>query len=141
VVFLSLQANTGIIIIIMSIVPLGTYVVYKSSLAFSAPGEKLDITPAVLPTFVQCSTSPRISWPTPSSCTLWIPLQSCLTWFTIIFTECMSNPAKFALSYLLIDVEYLDSTFKLGHYRFLPNSNSSSSFTYHPIVDVIWSGY
>jgi hypothetical protein len=47
-----------IIIIIMSIVPLGTYVVYKSSPAFSTPGDKPEITPAVLPTFIQCSSSP-----------------------------------------------------------------------------------
>jgi flagellar basal body-associated protein FliL len=47
-----------IIIIIMSVVPSGTYVVYKSSPAFSAPGDKPEITPAVLPTFVQCSSSP-----------------------------------------------------------------------------------
>jgi hypothetical protein len=49
-------------------------------------------------------------WPIPCSCTLWVPLQSCLARFTIIFTECVSNPAKFALSYLLIDV-YLTSHF------------------------------
>jgi hypothetical protein len=42
-----------IIIIIMSIVPLGTYVVYKSSPTFSVPGDKPEITPAVLPTFIQ----------------------------------------------------------------------------------------
>jgi hypothetical protein len=47
-----------IIIIIMSIVPSGTYVVYKSSPNFSAPGNKLEITPAALPTFIQCSSSP-----------------------------------------------------------------------------------
>jgi hypothetical protein len=47
---------------------------------------------------------------TPCSCTLWVPLQSCLARFTIILTECVSNPAKFALSYLLIDV-YLTSHF------------------------------
>jgi hypothetical protein len=35
-------------IIIMSILPSGTYVVYKSSPAFSAPGNKPEITPAVL---------------------------------------------------------------------------------------------
>jgi hypothetical protein len=39
----------------MSVVPLGTWVVYKSSPAFSVPGDKPEITPAVLPTFVQCS--------------------------------------------------------------------------------------
>jgi hypothetical protein len=47
-----------IIIIIISIVPLGTQVVYKSSPAFSAPGDKPEITPSVLPTFIQCSSSP-----------------------------------------------------------------------------------
>jgi hypothetical protein len=35
----------------MSVVPSGTQVVYKSSPTFSAPSDKLDITPAVLPTF------------------------------------------------------------------------------------------
>jgi hypothetical protein len=64
------------------------YVVYKSSPAFSVPGDKPEITPAVLPTFVQCSSSPWIPWPTPSSCTLWVPLQSCLARLTIILTEC-----------------------------------------------------
>jgi hypothetical protein len=43
-----------IIIIIMPIVPLGTQVVYKSSPAFSVPGDKPEITPDVLPTFIQC---------------------------------------------------------------------------------------
>jgi flagellar basal body-associated protein FliL len=47
-----------IIIIIMSVVPLGTWVLYKSSPAFSAPDDKPEITPAVLPTFIQCSSSP-----------------------------------------------------------------------------------
>jgi hypothetical protein len=42
----------------MSVVPLGTQVVYKSSPAVSVPGDKPEITPAVLPTFVQCSSSP-----------------------------------------------------------------------------------
>jgi hypothetical protein len=37
----------------MSVVPLGTQVVYKSSPAFSVPGDKPEITPAVLPTFIQ----------------------------------------------------------------------------------------
>jgi hypothetical protein len=37
------------IIAIMSVVPLGTQVVYKSSPAFSAPSDKPEITPAVLP--------------------------------------------------------------------------------------------
>jgi hypothetical protein len=55
---------------------------YKSSPAFSVPGDKPEITPAVLPTFVQFSSSPWIPWPIPSSCTLWIPLQSCLARFT-----------------------------------------------------------
>jgi hypothetical protein len=32
----------------MSIVPLGTQVVYKSSPAFSVPGDKPEITPAVV---------------------------------------------------------------------------------------------
>jgi hypothetical protein len=36
-----------IIIIIMSVVPLGTQVVCKSSPAFSASGDKPEITPAV----------------------------------------------------------------------------------------------
>jgi hypothetical protein len=66
----------------------------------------------VLPTFVQCSSSPWVPWPTPRPCTLWVPLQSCLARFTIILTECVSNPAKFALSYLLIDV-YLTSHFPI----------------------------
>jgi hypothetical protein len=44
-----------IIIIIMSVVTLVTWVVYKSSPAFSVPGDKPEITPAVLPTFIQCS--------------------------------------------------------------------------------------
>jgi hypothetical protein len=43
-----------IIIIIMSIVPSGTPVVYKSSPSFSTPGDKPKITPAALPT-----SSPR----------------------------------------------------------------------------------
>jgi hypothetical protein len=47
-----------IIIIIMSVVPSGTQVVYKSSPTFSAPGDKREITPAALPTFIQCSSSP-----------------------------------------------------------------------------------
>jgi hypothetical protein len=38
-----------IIIIIMSVVPSGTQAVYKSFPAFSAPGDKPEITPAVLP--------------------------------------------------------------------------------------------
>jgi hypothetical protein len=41
------------IIIIMSVVALGTRVVYKSSPAFSVPGDKPEITPAVLLTFIQ----------------------------------------------------------------------------------------
>jgi hypothetical protein len=82
----------------MSVVPSGTQVVYKFSPAFSAPGDKPEITPVVLPTFMQCSSSPSISWPTPCSCTLWVPLQSCLARFTITLTECVSNPAKFSLS-------------------------------------------
>jgi hypothetical protein len=45
-------------LIIMSLVPLVTQVVYKSSPAFSVPGDKPDITPVVLPTFIQCSSSP-----------------------------------------------------------------------------------
>jgi hypothetical protein len=36
----------------MSVVPLGTLVVHKSYPAFSAPGDKPEITPAVLPTFI-----------------------------------------------------------------------------------------
>jgi hypothetical protein len=47
-----------IIIIIISVVPLGTQVVYKSSPSFSVPGDKPEITPAALPTFIQCSSSP-----------------------------------------------------------------------------------
>jgi hypothetical protein len=47
-----------IIIIIVSVVPSGTLVVYKSCPAFSAPGDKPEITPAVLPTFIQCSSPP-----------------------------------------------------------------------------------
>jgi hypothetical protein len=42
-----------IIIIIMSVVPSGTQVVYKSFPVFSVPVYKPEITPAVLPTFVQ----------------------------------------------------------------------------------------
>jgi hypothetical protein len=45
-----------IIIIIMSIVPLETWVVYKSSPDFSVSGDKPEITPAVLSTYVQCIT-------------------------------------------------------------------------------------
>jgi hypothetical protein len=41
-----------IIIIIMFIVPSGTQVVYKSSPSFSVSGDKPEITPAVLPTFI-----------------------------------------------------------------------------------------
>jgi hypothetical protein len=44
--------------IIMPVVPSGTQVVYKSSPTFSAPGDKPEITAAVLPTSVQCSSSP-----------------------------------------------------------------------------------
>jgi hypothetical protein len=44
--------------IMMSIVPSGTQVVYKSSPSFSTPGDKPKITPGALPTFVQCSSSP-----------------------------------------------------------------------------------
>jgi hypothetical protein len=80
-----------------STVPSGTQVVYKSP-SFLAPDDKPKITSAALPTFVQCSSSPWISSPTPSSCTLWVPLQSCLARFTSILTECMSNPAKFAIN-------------------------------------------
>jgi flagellar basal body-associated protein FliL len=47
-----------ILIVIMSVVPLGTWVVYKSSPAFSAAGDKPEITAVVLPTFIQCSSSP-----------------------------------------------------------------------------------
>jgi hypothetical protein len=45
-----------IIIIIMPVVPLGSWVVYKSSSALSAPGDKPEISPAALPTFIQCSS-------------------------------------------------------------------------------------
>jgi hypothetical protein len=65
-----------LIIIVMSVVPLGTQVVYKSSPAVSAPGDKPEITPAVLPTSILCSLSPWISWPTPYSCTLQGSLSS-----------------------------------------------------------------
>jgi hypothetical protein len=58
---------------------------------FTVPGHKPKVFPAVLPTFIQCSSSPWISWSSASSCTLWVPLQSCLAWLTIILTECMSN--------------------------------------------------
>jgi hypothetical protein len=47
----------------MSIVPSGTQVVYKCYQSFSTPGHKPNITPAALPPFVQCSSSPWISWP------------------------------------------------------------------------------
>jgi hypothetical protein len=50
--------TTIIIMMMMSVVPSGTYVVYKSSPNFLAPGNKLEITPAALPTFIQCSSSP-----------------------------------------------------------------------------------
>jgi flagellar basal body-associated protein FliL len=50
-----------IIIIIMSVVPSGTQVVYKSSPAVSAPGDKPEITAAVLPTFIQCSSSQAVT--------------------------------------------------------------------------------
>jgi hypothetical protein len=43
--------------LMMSIVPSGTQVVYKSSPSFSTPGDKPKITPSVLPTSVQCSSS------------------------------------------------------------------------------------
>jgi hypothetical protein len=59
------------------------------------------------------------SWSTPCSCALWVPLQSCLARFTIIFTECAANPAKFALSYLRIDV-YLTSHFPQLFIRYDP---------------------
>jgi hypothetical protein len=93
--------------------------VYKSSPSFSTPGDKPEITPAVLPTLIQCSSSPRISWPTPSSCTLCVPLQSCLAMLTIILTECTSNPTNFALPYLLIDV-YLTGHFPQLFIRYDP---------------------
>jgi uncharacterized SAM-binding protein YcdF (DUF218 family) len=47
-----------IIIMIMSLVPSGTQVVYKSSPAFLVPGDKPEITPAVLPNLIQCSSPP-----------------------------------------------------------------------------------
>jgi hypothetical protein len=50
--------SCSVITIIMSIVPSGTWVVYNFSPAFSAPGNKPEITATVLPTFVQCSLSP-----------------------------------------------------------------------------------
>jgi hypothetical protein len=66
-----------IIIIIMSVVPLGTEVVYKSSPAFSVPGDKPEITPAVLPTFVQCSSSPPSGKVFGHSVTLFLSLFAC----------------------------------------------------------------
>jgi hypothetical protein len=86
-----------IIIIIMSIVPSGAQVVYTSSPSFSVPDDKPEITPAVLPTFIQCSSSPWISCPTPSSCHLGkLPLLE----------KCLDIPQPYSCPYLLTLVRH-----------------------------------